>query len=84
MSVDITDEQVEAMNSNEKEKVAFKKKSVKARGYVEKWLDDLQAEMISTLKFLMKQAYEEYGTPNCEERNTFVKTHYGQIVATIA
>ena len=36
--VDIEDEEIKAMNSNEKEKVALKR-VVKARGQIEQWLD---------------------------------------------
>ena len=41
------------MNSNEKEKVEFKK-PLKARGPVETWLMNLQDEMVFTLNYLLK------------------------------
>lgn len=87
VSVDIQDEEIKAMNSNEKEKVPLKK-IVKARGQVEIWLDQLQCEMINTLTGLMKQGlvdYEKSVSENAREgRKKFVMTHYGQIVACIA
>ena len=38
VSIDLVDEEIKAMNSNEKEKVPFRR-IVKARGAIELWLD---------------------------------------------
>ena len=56
------------MNSMEKEKVKFKR-GLKARNPIENWLLNLQEEMIFTLKFLMKQGYQDY---QAQDRVKFV------------
>lgn len=82
VKIDIKDEEiVEAMNSNEKEKVPFKK-PVKARGMIEVWLEQLQNTMKENLYQLMKQAQLDYVSG--QERTDFVLKHFGQIVATTA
>jgi dynein heavy chain len=40
VNIDLVDEEIKAMNSNEKEKVPFRK-IIKARGQIELWLDGL-------------------------------------------
>ena len=72
------------MNSNEKEKVEFKK-PLKARGPVETWLMQLQDEMIATLQYLLKQGVADYDDEKkSKNRVEFVQTHKGQIVATVS
>lgn len=54
ITIDILDEEIKAMNSNEKEKVPLKRPQ-KVRGAIEGWLMTLQEEMINTLTFEMKK-----------------------------
>jgi dynein heavy chain len=63
VKIDIGDDGVEilGMNSNEKENVQFKKPR-NARGQIEKWLNDIQDEMIITLRHLLNTANKEYPT----------------------
>jgi dynein heavy chain, axonemal len=70
VKLEIGDDGVEilAMQSNEKELVKFKK-TRNARGQIEKWLNDVQEEMIATLKFLLNTANKEYPTM---DRKNFV------------
>ena len=59
VSVDINEEKITHMNSNEKEKVEMKKE-FKVVPQPEIWLMNLQKEMINTLSDLMKKAYADY------------------------
>lgn len=73
-----------AMNSAEKEKVHFKKKTIKARGtQVEVWLNHLQAGMRDSLRQYMKAGFDDYQSKD-KERKQFVRDHCGQVVAAIA
>lgn len=70
------------MNSNEKENVKFRKNR-QARGAVEKWLNDIQDEMVATLKYHLNNDNKQYSDPT-KERKNFVLEKKGQIVATVA
>ena len=80
ITIDILDEEIKAMNSNEKEKVPLKKPQ-KVRGAIEGWLMTLQEEMINTLTFEMKKGLADYDKLVSENpqqgRKQFVLTHFG-------
>ena len=80
VKLEINELDIVAMFSNEGERIPFNKVQ-KARGQVEQWLDSIQAEMRNTLQKLLKQGLNDYAN---SERKTWVLTHFGQVVATIA
>lgn len=80
VAIEVDDQNVKAIISSEKEKVDLIKPA-KARGPVELWLKQIQDYMIETLSKMMKKGFDDYAN---QDRKTFVTTHYGQIVATVA
>jgi dynein heavy chain len=81
VKLELDDIDILGMHSNEKELVKFFKTRF-ARGNIEKWLNEVQDEMILTLRRLMKEGNKEY-EPGAKRRN-FVLEKKGQIVATVA
>ncbi len=78
-----------AMQSPEKEEVLLPP-NLKARGKVEEWLMAVQLGMIESLRQAMKLGVEDYlrttnvDTMDNEERSIWVKSHPGQVVASVA
>ena len=64
--------------------------NLKARGKVEEWLMSVQLGMIESLRLAMKEGVEDYlssttaGTMENPARAEWVKSHPGQVVATVA
>jgi dynein heavy chain len=79
--LELDDIDILGMHSNEKEYVQFNKTRF-ARGNIEKWLNEVQDEMILTLRRLMKEGNKEYEAG--PKRKDFVLGRKGQIVATVA
>jgi dynein heavy chain len=79
--LEVDEEELQGMYSNEKEYVKFFKPRSSGRGGIEKWLCEVQEEMIATLRKLMKEANKEYAGM---DRKKFVMERKGQIVATVA
>jgi hypothetical protein len=89
----LEDTDILGMISNEGEYVKFHKARI-ARGNIEKWLNDVQDEMISTLRKLLKDGNKEYMDPTKPlDRKVFIlgkesdpedSRRKGQIVATVA
>ena len=81
VKLNLEDIEIIGMHSNEKEVVDFFKVRM-ARGNIEKWLNEVQEEMVLTLRRLMKDGNKEY-EPGAK-RKDFVLKKKGQIVATVA
>jgi len=88
----LEDTDIQGMISNEKEYVKFNKPRM-ARGNIEKWLNEVQDEMISTLRKLLKDGNKDYMDPSKGDRKQFIlgkdgdpeeHRRKGQIVATVA
>ncbi|CAM9163466.1 unnamed protein product, partial [Choristocarpus tenellus] len=69
-----------AMISSEGERVTLGK-NLKARGYVEDWLSQVEQRMKSSLHGFMKAGLLDYDT---KPRDEWVGDHPGQVVATVA
>ncbi|XP_057653134.1 dynein axonemal heavy chain 3 [Diorhabda carinulata] len=76
------DEEVVGMISVEKEKVPFSEKIIpaEAKGMVEKWLVQVQAVMIQSLKDVMRDSINNYPTV---DRPTWILSWPGQIVQCV-
>ena len=72
--------EVDGMESAEKEHIKFDR-SIRAKGNVEEWLNNVQVAMYDILKYLMKVGRAEYDPST---RKEWVLRHPGQIIATIA
>jgi dynein heavy chain len=76
----VEEDVISEIHSGEKEVVKLKK-VVRTKEVIEKWLDMLQSTIKETLHSCFKDAAKEYNT---QPRPSFVKSHYGQIVASMA
>lgn len=71
---------IHAMLSPEGERVQLPK-NLNARGNVEHWLRSVQDAMVLSLRGLMKEGVADYAR---KDRSLWVRSHAGQIVATVA
>ena len=74
---------IKSMFSGEGEKVPFSGKKPSARGQVETWLNSVQDAMRESLQKYMKQGLSDF-TNLGVDRKEWVKTHFGQVVATVS
>lgn len=73
---------IQGMISPEGEMVEFTK-TVQAKNNVEIWLDSLQKEMFDCIKKKMREGLQEY-MEGKKQRNQWILTNKGQVVATIS
>lgn len=78
-------QQIKSMFSGEGEKVPFSGKKPSLKGsQVEVWLNSVQDAMRDSLQKYMKQGYNDFTNLGGTDRKEWVKTHFGQVVATVS